>query len=377
MVARGATITHAKTAWLNCLIPFPNQKDAERVIHYVSVLMQAIVEKEKAIRQKNALIDSIIETELMEGQKSATVSPAKRQASVTSSFVYELPTISEIRSLKRLDASMYSEDVKRKLFLITNYKYGFETYDQMGFEIGRGQNLQISCIGKSIYSDDEKPNFYRLVAPTDISEYRTVRQFRYLGNKKALSLLKRGDVIFGAEGFCKGRVVILADGVFLTITNIHGIVFHHKDDNIVNGIFLGCFLGYLRNIGLIDAIGAGGSGGSLAIGYFHHVPFPKFPDEKKTEIARLYHNPAPSPKGSPTLDTFVEWHRNWNEDLGIWELDYEMKALQQTLEAVQKNIISGETISLPFYLETSLSHRPRSVRDFETQLLLPLTSTSH
>jgi type I restriction enzyme S subunit len=272
---------------------------------------------------------------------------------------------------------MYSEDVKRKLFLITNYKYGFETYDQMGFEIGRGQNLQISCIGKSIYSDDEKPNFYRLVAPTDISEYRTVRQFRYLGNKKALSLLKRGDVIFGAEGFCKGRVVILADGVFLTITNIHGIVFHHKDDNIVNGIFLGCFLGYLRNIGLIDAIGAGGSGGSLAIGYFHHVPFPKFPDEKKTEIARLYHNPAPSPKGSPTLDTFVEWHRNWNKDLGIWELDYEMKALQQTLEAVQKKIISGETISLPFYLETSLSHRPRSVRDFETQLLLPLTSTSH
>lgn len=289
---------------LDCLIPFPNQKDSDRVISYVSALMQAIVEKEKAIREKNRQIDASIVSELLNNQKANT-------------FRFTMPDSNEIRELGRLDASMYSRDFKQKQFLITNYNNGAATYAKLGFEIGRGQNLQISCIGKSIYSDKAKPNFYRLVAPTDISEYRTVRQFRYLGNKKELFLLKKGDVIFGAEGFCKGRVVILADEVQKTISNIHGIIFHPKDGNIVKGIFLGCFLGYLRSIGMVDAIGAGGSGGSLAIGYFHHVPIPKFSDDKQAEIARLYHNPALPPSEKPTLETFVDWHCKWNADLGI------------------------------------------------------------
>lgn len=333
--ARGAIITHAKKLWLDCLVPFPNQKDASRVIQYAAALMQAIVDKEKAIRKKNSLIDKVIKTELSQHQKSG------------STFTYSLPTIKEISNLNRLDVGMYSEDFKYKQFLIRNYERGYTNYEDFGFEIGRGQNLQISCIGKSIYSDEPKANFYRLVAPTDISEYRTVRQFRYLGNKKALSLLKQGDVIFGAEGFCKGRVVILADEVKKTISNIHGIIFHPKDGDFVKGIFFGCFLGYLRSIGLVDAIGAGGSGGSLAIGYFHHVPIPKFPESKQIEIARFYHNPSPPPKDTQTLDTFIDWHHRWNVDLGIWELDREMKVLQCTLADVQQQIIAGKTVEVP------------------------------
>lgn len=333
--ARGSTITHAKTLWLDCLIPFPNQKDADRVIRYVSALMQAIVEKEMAIRVKNSLIDEAIEFELAHHQKGGRT------------FTSSSPTIKEIRELGRLDTGMYSKDFKSKQFFITNYEHGYATYEELGFDIGRGQNLQVSCIGKSIYSDEPKANFYRLVAPTDISEYRTVRQFRYLGNKKSLSLLKQGDVVFGAEGFHKGRVVILADEIQKTISNIHGIILHPKDGNIVKGIFLGCFLGYLRSIGLVDAIAAGGSGGSLAIGYFHHVPFPKFPDDKQAEIARLYHNDVPPPEDAPTLDTFVDWQRRWNADLGIWELYREMKALLGILASVQEQIIEGKTVEVP------------------------------
>jgi hypothetical protein len=60
------------------------------------------------------------------------------------------------------------------------------------------------------------------------------------------------------------------------------------------------------------------------MGYFHLVPFPKFCDDKQAEIARLYHNPVPPPQDATTLETFVHWHRRWNADLGIWELDREM-----------------------------------------------------
>lgn len=334
MLARGATIVHAKTLWLDCLVPFPNQSDANRVVQYVSVLAQALVEKEKAIREKNKAIDSAIEQELVQHQ-------------LNGAFIHSFPTIQEVRAVGRLDTGMYSEDFKRKQFIITNYQHGYATYEELGFEIGRGQNLQLSNIGKSIYSEAPKSNFYRLMAPTDISEYRTVRQFRYLGNKKNLDVLKQGDVVFGAEGFGKGRVVILADEVQGTISNIHGITFRHKHGEIIEGIFLGCFLGYLRNIGIVDAIGAGGSGGSLAIGYFHHVQFPKFPGHKKDAIAQLYHNPTPPPADKRTLDTFVEWHRRWNQDLGIWELDREMKNLQQVLADVQEDIIEGKTVHVP------------------------------
>ncbi len=84
------------------------------------------------------------------------------------------------------------------------------------------------------------------------------------------------------------------------------------------------------------------------MGYLDQVPFPKFPDSIQNDIARLYHNPTPRPAATLTLANFVTWHRQWNEGLGIWELDREMKALQQTLNAVQEKIIEGKTVQLPF-----------------------------
>ncbi len=332
MLNRGLYPRMDKGALDKILIPISSD---ERVIRYVSVLMQAIVEKEKAIREKNEQIDSAIEEELLSKQKPG------------SPYTYAYPSISEVAELGRLDASMYSEDFSKKIFLLRNYAHGWQTYEDIGFDIGRGQNLQISCIGKSIYSDSQKPGFYRLAAPTDFSEFRTIQKYRYLGNKKELAQIRKGDVIFGAEGFCKGRAVILADEVGRTITNIHGVVFHPQDHDMLKGIFFGCFLGYLRSIGLVDAIGAGGSGGSLAIGYFNHVPIPKFTEDKQKEIALLYHHDAPQPPVKLTLETFVDWHRQWNVGLGIWELDREMKALQGTLSEVQEQIIEGKTVKVP------------------------------
>ena len=331
-VPRGATISHAKSLWLECLIPFPDTTDSHSVMSAISKVMQAIIEKEVAIREKNSSIDITIENELTNNQKGGTRKYSSNSA-----------TLGELQRLGRLDAALYSKEFRDKQALIQNYEGGSATYEELGFEVRRGQNLQVSCIGKSIYSERAKPNFYRLAAPSDLSEYRTIRAFRYLGNRKSLDVLKKGDVIFGAEGFCKGRSVILADEVQRTITNIHGIVFHSNDGDIIKGIFLGCFLGYLRNEGIVDAIGAGGSGGSLAIGYFHLVLFPKFPRNIQENIASLYHSAAPPPDTPCSLDNFVEWHREWNRGLGIWELEKELKNLERILSVLQQSVIQGES----------------------------------
>jgi type I restriction enzyme S subunit len=68
MTPRGATITHAKTLWLDCRIPFPSQPNADDVVIYVSALMQAIVDKEIAIRERHGRIFALIEAELMNQQ---------------------------------------------------------------------------------------------------------------------------------------------------------------------------------------------------------------------------------------------------------------------------------------------------------------------
>jgi len=94
---------------LRCLVPFPHQPDAERVIRYVSALMEAIVDKEKMIRIKNSEIDSFIRLELESCQNK------------NACFLFLYPSVGEVRELGRLDAAMYSIAFKRKVFLIKNY----------------------------------------------------------------------------------------------------------------------------------------------------------------------------------------------------------------------------------------------------------------
>src|SRR5262249_2606401 len=155
-----------------------------------SLLVRSIIEKELAIRTRNQQIDTAIASELLFNQRG-------------DAFSYAEPTLKEAANVGRLDAAIYSKELKLLLWPIVNYRHGWGDYDELGFDVGRGQNLQVSSIGNSVYSDILFPGMYRLMAPTDMSEFRTVRQFRYLGNKKSLALVKKGDVVFGAEGFCK------------------------------------------------------------------------------------------------------------------------------------------------------------------------------
>ena len=97
----------------------------------------------------------------------------------------------------------------------------------------------------------------------------------------------------------------------------------------------------------------GGSGGHFSPEYFDYIRIPQFLEDKQAEIAQLYHNPAPPPTDVPTLETFVDWHRRWNNNMGIWELDREMKALQSTLAEVQEQIIQGQTVKIPIRIENS------------------------
>lgn len=336
MTPRGSTISHAKSRWLECLVPFPNQDDSDCVIRFVSMLTQAIIEKEQLIRRKDEEIIRTIDDELMRG----SVKMPK--------FVFSHPKLDQIRNVGRLDAAIYSTEFREKIYLIENYYLGTETPTEMGFTVTPGPSLEIKMINTRLDSDHYKPGYYGLILPKNISEYGTMNRMQYIGTGKKLPLLRQGDIVFGEAGFQKGRSVVLIDPVEYCTTNAHGLYARHKQGDLVRTIFFRCMFNWYRRMRLIDLIGVGGSGGHLSPSYFDtYLRIPKFPDRIQSDIARLYHNPDQSQEVQPTLDGFLEYHRSRDGELGIWDLHRDIRNLRSTLMNTLDVILGGNTVTLP------------------------------
>jgi hypothetical protein len=333
LASRGATIRHAKTLFLDCLIPFPNQQNSDEVINYVELLTKAIINKEKEIRRKHKLILEKIEKELLENQKP-------------NEFEYKLPNIEEIESKMRIDAGYYSNGYLEKQFYIRNYKFGAKKIFDWGFNVKRGQNLQVSAIGKSFYTNVKKPNFYTLIRPTNFSEEGTISKFEYLGNPNNLSTLEKGDIVFSGEGTI-GKCVLFPNINEKWITNIHGIILKKENHNVIESAFISSFIRFLRNLGVFDYISVGGQGGSLAMKYWDDIYIPNFPESKQKEIAELYYNPIEYPTNL-NLDTFLEEDSKWNEEAGILQLDSSAKKLKERLNEVIHQIVMDEEVEIDF-----------------------------
>lgn len=335
MVPKGATIRHAKTIFLDCKIPMPNH-NTDNTIKFVEVLTQAIINKEQLIKERHESILNFIEQELIANQKANI-------------FNFELPTINEIEKVGRLDTNLYCEHFKKVVFQIENYTKGFQTIQELGFSLSRGQNLQVSNIGDSIYTKKKHNNFYTLMLPKFISKYGTVDKVEYLGNPNSLKILQKGDLIFGAEGFEKGRSIVIIEEQDKVITNIHGITIQQKEHNVSKAIFVKCCLDYLRRKGLIDLYAVGGNGGSLAKKYWDIIPFPKFSENKQKEITKLYYNPENKYQaGTFTLDNFLEQDNAFNKTAGIYELDKTAKHLKFILDQCIDNIINDVDMQISF-----------------------------
>lgn len=334
MVPKGATIRHAKTMFLDCKIPLPKY-NTEAIVVFVSILTQAIINKEIQIKVRFNKILELIEEELKLNQKP-------------NNFVYKLPKFKDLSDIGRLDTNMYRYSFKKEIFYIINYEGGFKTIEQLGFKMSRGQNLQVSNIGKSIYSPKWYPNFYTLILPMFLSKYGTVDKVSYLGNRNTLKTLKKGDLIFGAEGFEKGRSVVIVEEQLNSITNIHGITFQQDKHDLNNAIFVKCILDYLRSKGLIDLFAVGGNGGSLAQKYWTYIPFPLFSDKKRTEIVSLYFNSTEYDTQKFTVENFIEKDIEFNKKAGIYELDKSLKQLKLILNETIDDIVNNNEVNINF-----------------------------
>lgn len=323
--------TFSEKTLLRIQIPFPTQKNKGEVIKYIESLVKITIAKEQKIRHNNDRINEIIEQELNTNQKDSV-------------FSYVPATFKEIQNLKRLDTGMYGEEYKRIKFLIKNYSLGESSLDELDYMVSRGQNLQVSNIGKSIYSDLPKPNFYKLILSKDFSDWMTAFRSSYLGNPKELKKIKKGDIVFSCRGDL-GRVLIFLDDEENVITNIDNVQIVNNSAKLENKIFVGAFLNYLRMTGFLSKISITGSGADSFTQYqFDLIKIPNFSEATQKEITKIYTSPYKYPE--TTLEELLTDDAGWNENVGIYELDQSLKAVKAQIDYVIDMITRDESVSI-------------------------------
>jgi hypothetical protein len=317
-------------------IPFPtknNNPEPQKIEQLVSLITQNIINKEEQIKAKNQKIDELIERELKENQNPKN------------SFKYSYPKISEIKQETRLDTGIYEREFKEIDFLIRNYGGGFFSLLSK-YTASRGQNLQISNIGESIYSDVEKPNFYRLFTNVELTDDRTISSYRWLGNKNQLMLIPKKTIFLSADGTV-GRCIYITD-VGKTITNIHpwNINKIKPDNKDFEDVFVAMFLGFLYKKSYYEKIKDKANGGGIKVNHLQkYFPIPNFPEPKQQEIAKEYYFQIDKNQNL-TLESYLEKETTRNQQIGIFQLNMEIFELREKLENIIDKIINDSPIEI-------------------------------
>lgn len=332
LVPSGSTIRHGKDSILRCVIPFSNQNEDE-VIEYVSVLLKAIIEKELKIKERYKDELNFIELELNNNQSAKRVDTPKL-------------TLSRLRDNNRLDATFYNDSFNKSKSLFKNYAFGSETISDLGITFSRGQNLQISNIGNSIYSNTKQKGFYTLILPKNFLSEGVAKKREYLGNSNKLITLEKGTVIFGAEGTFRSIAVL--DDVESLITNIHGIIMKSSNNSVVDLLYVKILLDYMRDKNMLSSFAVGGNGGSLAYEYWKEIRFPKFPQQKREILTNFFYTNTKYKPNTDNINAFIEYDKNFNEVAGIYDLDKAKQYLQDLLDLTLEKIINDEVVEIKY-----------------------------
>jgi len=166
----------------------------------------------------------------------------------------------------------------------------------------------------------------------------------YFGNGVKLIPIKNEDIIFGAEGFEKGRSHILINTEGKLTTNYHGTILRHNNEHLHKKIFIKCMLDWFREKGVIDAYSVGGNGGSFSTKYWKILRFPLFKDEKQKVIAKLYCNPSDDYLNHISnfdLKTYSDLDSDVTKNSGILDLDSQIKAIKNIVDDEIKKMIAN------------------------------------
>lgn len=325
MTPRGATIRHAGTKFLQCLIP--------EITH----------SERKLIPLLKACIENIAYSERVSFKKLNEANEVIAQEFILENQVYNYPAISVILNSQRLDAGYYSDVVNTIINSLDNYPQGTKTIHEFGFNLKRGPNLAKRDLGRSIFSSEYKKNFHLLVYPSDISDNGYILKETYLGARNTVWYLKSGDILFSAEGTV-GKIFVICDEKMKFTTNFHGLIITPNKKNIPleDSIILGQYLHFLRSYGYFDKVSVGGQGGSFAVNYWEDFRVPNFGKKLRRRVAKLYHSGA-----SLDISRFCLAEL---DNAGVFELNQFRIKCQEVINMIVKDIKNGKPQEPNHYL---------------------------
>ncbi|MDQ3093681.1 MAG: restriction endonuclease subunit S [bacterium] len=326
LASRGSTITHAKTLFLDCMIPFPDQKNDQQVINYLSDLVKLVISKEKSLTAKKCLIEEIIESEL-------------ENQSPGDSFSFDYPSVSEMLSKGRIDAGSYSEKFKTIEAKIKNYVNGCFYIDISNIKSG-------STPKKRYISETIKELPYSWITPTHFTDMGgiafTERLRSETNNLNEDSLLIVNRTSRGGRGEYVGLCAFFD-------YKRYGASHHNQGIYRVTGYpnvdlaFMGAFLNSNPMRQYCAGLTVGSKMKEIKSKQFSTVPFPNFDKEKKLKVASLYYNEA-----TPylTCDDIAAIGEERNKEAGIVQLNDDLTQLKNRIDSIVNKIATGEIIEL-------------------------------
>lgn len=324
LAPRGATIRHAGKKFLDCFIPFPSD---ERVVDYIERLTKCILKIEKTIDEKDELIINLINDDL-------------KNNCVNNDLNLDTLKFSELKKIGRYDVGIFSDEYKIINNYIENYKYGNRKLEEFGYEITRGQNLQISNIGKSVYSKYKiNDSYYDLILSNSITDNMTFRTNLFLGSKKTLKTIEYGDIIFTCRGNL-GRCFVNCSGKNKMITNIDNVHICNKKNSIEEKITICCFLHYLKKKNYLRNISIQGSGADSFTKYhFDMINIPNFSKELQLKLSILYNNTV---NDKFSIDNFIENIGSF----GLFQLEKIKEIISKEINAIFFDIMEDNKVEI-------------------------------
>ena len=300
----------------NIYIPIPDHKE-NKIIKF---LTESYLRKVYLIEQKHKNIINIINNELKDNSKN-------------NKFSYVQPKINEVFKNSRMDAGYYSKEIKGLLHRIYDYSKGFKSLTEQDLELIPGPSLELKIIGTRVDSDVYLKNFYRLITPTQISDFGTINYYKFIGTPKKINHIDYGDIIFGESG--TGRSAVYLDDEYKTINNAHAHILRPIKDkcSLDKSITIRCILQYYKEIGLIDLMTVGGSGGHLSPSYFDRVPIPNFSKKIQEKISANYFNKQKLYDfDNFKLENYLKYDKDFENKSGIIDLDKASKKIKEFID---------------------------------------------
>lgn len=324
MTPKGATIRHANDKFMKCMLPILKQNEGW-VLSAIEGLVKNIAYCEKMCNDKLREACKLIDDELFD-----------------ISCDYKKPSLNRLLSEERLDAGLYSENTYRTLKCVERYSFGSTTFEEYGYKIKRGPNLQKRDLGRSIQTDVYTKGYYILIYPSDIAAGGYITKSVYLGASGPIWELEIGNILFSAEGSV-GKTFAICSKELKFTTNIHGMIIYpiHEKIDLSRSILICLYLHYLKNKGVIDQLTVGGQGGSLAVGYWDKIKIPNFPDTLVKKLAQLYNEKA-------NIHIF-SFHEKELKKNGIYQLNIIRTICQALLDMIVSDIKADCLKTLDYY----------------------------